>query len=49
MTVTFADLDGKTEMVFTQAGDFSEFTAEQLEGLRSGWGSFFDSLAEEVE
>ena len=49
MTVTFTDLDGKTERVFTQAGDFSEFTAEQLEGLRGGWGSFFDALAAEVE
>ena len=49
LTVTFADLDGKTEMVFRQAGDFSEFTAEQLEGLRGGWGGFFDSLADQVE
>ncbi len=48
LTVTFTDLDGKTEMVMTQAGDFSEFTDEQLEGLRGGWGGFFDSLAEEV-
>jgi uncharacterized protein YndB with AHSA1/START domain len=48
MTVTFTDLDGKTEMVFTQSGDFSEFTEEQLEGLQGGWGQFFDRLAAAV-
>jgi uncharacterized protein YndB with AHSA1/START domain len=48
MTVTFADLGGSTEMVFTQAGDFSEFTQEQFEGLEGGWGQFFDRLAAAV-
>jgi uncharacterized protein YndB with AHSA1/START domain len=49
MTVTFADLGGKTEMVFRQTGDFSEFTDEQFDGLSSGWGQFFGRLAAVVE
>ncbi len=50
LTVTFADLgDGRTELVMRQAGDFGEFTDEQLEGLEAGWGQFFDRLAAAVE
>jgi uncharacterized protein YndB with AHSA1/START domain len=49
LTVTFTDLDGKTEMVFRQAGDFGEFTEEQYDGLSQGYGEFFDRLATVVE
>jgi hypothetical protein len=36
-------------MVMRQAGDFGEFADEQLEGLETGWGQFFDRLAAAVE
>jgi uncharacterized protein YndB with AHSA1/START domain len=43
VTVTLADLDGKTELVLTQAGVLDE---DDFKGLEGGYGSFFDKLEE---
>ena len=43
LTVTFADLDGKTELVLRHEGMLAD---EHFEGLESGYGSFLDRLAE---
>ena len=45
VTVTFADKDGGTEMVFRQQG-FAR--AEERDGHRGGWNSAFDRLGETV-
>ena len=47
LTVTFADLDGKTEMVFHQGG--GNLDREQYEQAKAGWMAFFDELAAIVE
>ncbi|MFJ3694365.1 SRPBCC domain-containing protein [Streptomyces sp. NPDC090052] len=44
VTVTFADLGGRTEMVFHQGG--GNLSAEQYQNARGGWEIFFDSLAQ---
>lgn len=49
LTVTFTDVDGKTEMVFRQLGDFGDISEEQYHATKSGWGQFFDRLAASVE
>ncbi|GAB3118368.1 SRPBCC family protein [Glaciibacter psychrotolerans] len=46
VTVSFDDLDGMTEMTFTQGGN--TLTEEQYDGARQGWLGFFDTLAEVV-
>jgi uncharacterized protein YndB with AHSA1/START domain len=43
LTVTFADLGGKTELVLHHEGDLAD---EHFAGLESGYGSFLDRLAE---
>jgi uncharacterized protein YndB with AHSA1/START domain len=43
VTVTLADLGGKTELVLTQAGILDE---EDFKGLEAGYGSFLDKLEE---
>jgi uncharacterized protein YndB with AHSA1/START domain len=43
VTVAFEDLDGKTRLVFHQAGHLTE---EQLAKAVGGWGSFFDCLSD---
>jgi activator of Hsp90 ATPase-like protein len=43
VTVTLADLGGKTELVLTQVGILDE---EDFKGLEGGYGSFLDKLAE---
>jgi uncharacterized protein YndB with AHSA1/START domain len=43
VTVTLADLDGKTELVLTQTGILDE---EDFKGLEAGYGSFLDKLEE---
>jgi uncharacterized protein YndB with AHSA1/START domain len=45
LTVTFTDLDGKTELVAHQAGHMPE---EQYGALVEGYGGFFDRLAEHL-
>ncbi|BCW88704.1 hypothetical protein sos41_18460 [Alphaproteobacteria bacterium SO-S41] len=45
VTITFADKDGGTEMVFLQQG-FVE--TKDRDGHRGGWNSAFDRLAETV-
>jgi uncharacterized protein YndB with AHSA1/START domain len=45
LTVTFTDLDGKTELVAHQAGHMPE---EQYDALVEGYGGFFDRLAEHL-
>ncbi|MGW1777349.1 SRPBCC family protein [Streptomyces sp. NPDC002104] len=40
-TVTFADIDGSTELSFQQVG---ELDAEKTEEAKAGWNSFLDSL-----
>jgi uncharacterized protein YndB with AHSA1/START domain len=46
VTVVLADLgDGRTEMHFEQRG---QMTAEQYKGAESGWGAFFDRMAERL-
>jgi uncharacterized protein YndB with AHSA1/START domain len=47
VTVSFAEVDGGTEMQFAQTG--GHLTAEQYEGTTAGWGTFFDAMAELVE
>jgi uncharacterized protein YndB with AHSA1/START domain len=49
VTVTFKDVDGGTEMAFSQAGDFGADADAMLEGLGHGYGSFFDRLATTLE
>jgi uncharacterized protein YndB with AHSA1/START domain len=46
LTVTFADLDGKTELVAHQAGHLPQ---EQYPLLAEGYSGFFDRLAEHLE
>jgi uncharacterized protein YndB with AHSA1/START domain len=43
LTVTFADLGGKTEVVLHHAGVLAQ---EHFDGLEGGYGSFLDRLAE---
>ncbi len=45
LTVTFTDLDGKTEVVAHQAGHLPE---EEYDALAEGYGGFFDRLAEHL-
>jgi uncharacterized protein YndB with AHSA1/START domain len=46
VTVVLTDLgDGRTEMLFEQRGDKRP---EQYEATKSGWGAFFDRLAERL-
>jgi uncharacterized protein YndB with AHSA1/START domain len=45
VTVTLTDVDGSTQMVFSQAGDFGDSPDEMLRGLTEGYAQFFDSLA----
>jgi uncharacterized protein YndB with AHSA1/START domain len=46
ITVELADLgDGRTEMTMEQR---SPLPPDQVEGARSGWGSFFDRMAERL-
>ena len=46
VTVVLTDLgDDRTEMLFQQRG---QMTAEQYERAGSGWGSFFDRMAEDL-
>ena len=42
VTVVLTDLGGKTEMVFHQGG--GHLNAEQYEGAKAGWQTFFDEL-----
>ncbi|GAC1338448.1 MAG: hypothetical protein NVSMB29_04240 [Candidatus Dormibacteria bacterium] len=44
LTVALVDLDGQTEMTFTQAGDFGAQPDEMLAGLAHGYGAFFARL-----
>jgi uncharacterized protein YndB with AHSA1/START domain len=44
VTVTFAERDGKTEMVFQQAGHLPEEIYST--SLKQGWGGFFNRLDE---
>jgi uncharacterized protein YndB with AHSA1/START domain len=44
VTVTFADLGDRTEMVFHQGG--GNLTAEQYERAEAGWDTFFDALVQ---
>ena len=43
LTITFADLGGKTELVLHHAGTLEE---KDFQGLEGGYGSFLDKLAE---
>jgi uncharacterized protein YndB with AHSA1/START domain len=43
LTVTFADLGGKTEVVLHHAGVLAQ---EHFDGLEGGYGAFLDKLAE---
>jgi hypothetical protein len=46
VTVVLGDLgDGRTEMVVVQHG---RMRPEDYDGARSGWGVFFDRLAERL-
>lgn len=45
LTVTFTDVDGKTEMVLRQTGDFGDFPEGRYKGLNEGYSQFFDRLA----
>jgi uncharacterized protein YndB with AHSA1/START domain len=46
VTVVLTDLgDGRTEMLFEQRGDMRP---EQYDAAKSGWGAFFDRLAERL-
>jgi uncharacterized protein YndB with AHSA1/START domain len=46
ITVVLIELgDGRTEMLFQQRGHLS---AEQYEGAKHGWSSFFDRMAEHL-
>jgi uncharacterized protein YndB with AHSA1/START domain len=49
VTVILADIGGRTEMTFTQAGDFGEQADEMIAGLGRGYSAFFDQLATIVE
>ncbi|WP_405783932.1 SRPBCC domain-containing protein [Streptomyces sp. NBC_00859] len=44
VTVTFAGVGGRTEMVFHQGG--GNLSAEQYQQARGGWEIFFDTLAQ---
>ncbi len=47
VTVVLTDLgDGRTEMLFQQAGGHMD--AEGYARAKSGWGAFFDSMAEQL-
>lgn len=46
VTVTFIDLDGKTQMSFRQAGVNTD--EAHAEGAKAGWIEFFDRLAEHL-
>jgi uncharacterized protein YndB with AHSA1/START domain len=46
VTVTLTDVDGGTEMVFTQTG--GHLSPEEYERVAQGWGTFFDALGELV-
>jgi uncharacterized protein YndB with AHSA1/START domain len=47
ITVVLADLgDGRTEMLMEQSG--GPEAPEQIEAARSGWGGFFDRVAERL-
>lgn len=43
VTVTLADLGGRTEMVFHQGG--GNLSADEYQNAAAGWGAFFDTLA----
>lgn len=49
VTVVLTDNGGRTEMTFTQAGDFGEQPDEMVAGLGDGYGAFFDRLASTVD
>lgn len=44
LTVVLADVGGRTEMTFTQAGYFGDQPDEMLAGLAHGYGAFFTRL-----
>ncbi|CAN5144594.1 SRPBCC domain-containing protein [soil metagenome] len=46
VTVTFAEKDGKTEMVFNQTGHLPDDAYEV--GLKEGWTAFFDRLKDHI-
>jgi uncharacterized protein YndB with AHSA1/START domain len=45
LTVTLSDVDGGTQMIFSQAGDFGDTPDDVLRGLTEGYAQFFDRLA----
>jgi uncharacterized protein YndB with AHSA1/START domain len=47
VTVSFAEVDGGTEMQFSQTG--GHLSAEQYDATTAGWQTFFDAMAELVE
>jgi uncharacterized protein YndB with AHSA1/START domain len=47
VTVSFAEVDGGTEMQFAQTG--GHLSVEEYERTAQGWQTFFDALAEVVE
>ena len=47
VTATFAEVDGGTEMHFTQTG--GGLTAEEYERTAQGWQGFFDAMRSIVE
>jgi uncharacterized protein YndB with AHSA1/START domain len=47
LTVTFADVGGRTEMVFRQTGGHMD--EADYEQAKAGWMAFFDCLAEDVQ
>jgi uncharacterized protein YndB with AHSA1/START domain len=49
VTVDLRDVRGRTEMHFTQLGDFGDDPEAMKKNLESGYPNFFDALAELVE
>jgi uncharacterized protein YndB with AHSA1/START domain len=45
LTIKFTEVDGKTEMAFSQAGDFGDDADEMFKELSEGYGKFFARLA----
>ena len=43
MTADFAEVEGGTEVTFRQSG-VGDWSEEQIEGLKEGYKSFFDTM-----
>ena len=48
LTVLLADVGGKTEMTFSQKGDFGEEPDAMIAGLNHGYGEFFSAMEDVV-